>query len=63
MLEPKNKIKTEVSVKVLKRGKRKTPSEIEAEFESATIALIYAFVRRKPEKARKIFSEMLNGVV
>ncbi len=50
-------------IKVLKKGKRKTPQEIEAEFESATIALIYAFVRRKPEKARKIFSEMLDAVV
>lgn len=47
-------------LKVLKKGKRKTPSETEAEFESAIIALIYAFVRRKPEKARKIFSEMLD---
>ncbi|HXG86521.1 MAG TPA: hypothetical protein VNI84_21060 [Pyrinomonadaceae bacterium] len=53
----------QTKVKILKKGKRKTPQEIEAEFESATVALIYAFVRRKPEKARKIFSEMLNGAV
>ncbi len=47
-------------IKVLKKGKRKTPREIEAEYRSATIQLIRSFVRKEPDEARKIFSEMLD---
>lgn len=50
-------------IKVLKKGKRKTPSEIEAEYRSATIQMIRSFVRKEPDEARKIFSEMLNNAV
>lgn len=53
----------QTKVKILKKGKRKTPREIEAEYECAEIQFVRAFVRRKPEKARKIFSEMLESVV
>ncbi len=60
---PDNKIKTEMSVKILKKGKRKTPSEIEAEYRNATIQFVRSFVRTQPDEARKIFSEMLNGAV
>lgn len=50
-------------VKVLKRGKRKTPSEIEAEHRCATIQFVRSFVRKEPAEAKKIFSEMLQGAV
>ncbi len=50
-------------IKILKKGKRKTPREIDVEYRSATIQMIRSFVRKEPDEARKIFSEMLNSVV
>ncbi len=52
---------TQQKVKVLKKGKRKTPSEIDAEFRRSMIQAFRSFVRKEPDEARKIFSEMLKA--